>query len=43
MGWLWAIAVAFLFVHVVAAIVCERTSRTATGNSTPEAICMSCD
>jgi hypothetical protein len=43
MGWLLAIAAAFLLVHVVAWTICGRASGTETAKSLPETICLSCD
>jgi ABC-type arginine transport system permease subunit len=43
MSWLWAIAVTFLVVHVVASTICERNSRREAAGSTSEPICLLCD
>jgi hypothetical protein len=43
MGWLLAIAAAFLLVHVVAWTICGRASGPKTAKSLPETICLSCD
>jgi len=43
MGWLLAIAAAFLLVHVVAWTICGRASGTETAKSLPETICLWCD
>jgi hypothetical protein len=43
MGWLSAVAAAFLVVHVVALSICGHASRIETANSGPETICLSCD
>jgi hypothetical protein len=43
MGWLLAVAVTFLLVHVVAWTICGRASGIETATSLPETICLSCD
>lgn len=43
MGWLLAVAAAFLLVHVVAWTICGRASGPKTAKSLPETICLSCD
>jgi hypothetical protein len=43
MGWLLAVAAAFLFVHVVAAILCGHAARSETAKTAPETMCVSCD
>ena len=42
-GWLLAVAAAFLLVHVVAWTICGHASRIEAVNSSPETICLSCD
>jgi ABC-type uncharacterized transport system permease subunit len=42
-GWLLAVAAAFLVVHVVAWTICGHASRSKLPNSQPETICLSCD
>ena len=43
MGWLLAVAAAFLIVHIVALAIWGRTSASQTANSRPETVSLLCD
>jgi ABC-type uncharacterized transport system permease subunit len=43
LGWLLAVAAAFLLVHIAAWTICGHASRIEAANSRPKTICLSCD